>query len=61
LFNVFLVVQKIDEMYHEKMKDKATLTNLFGLNKTIDKKDDEKLPSVAKEIQVNVQMKTADM
>jgi len=48
-------------MYHEKMKDKATLTNLFGLNKTIDKKDDEKLPSVSKEIQASVEKRTADM
>lgn len=37
-------------MYHEKMKDKGTLTVLFGLNKTIDKRDDEKLPSQAKGI-----------
>jgi hypothetical protein len=38
-------------MYNEKMKDKATLTALFGLNKTIDKKDDgDKLPTFPKEV-----------
>jgi hypothetical protein len=45
------VVKKIDEMYHEKMKDKSTLTNLFGLNKTIEKREDnEKLPTYSKEV-----------
>lgn len=43
-------------MYHEKMKDKGTLTTLFGLNKTIDKRDDdEKLPTFPKAIQVSVE------
>lgn len=32
------------------MKDKATLTTLFGLNKIIDKKDDEKVPTGTKEV-----------
>ena len=44
-------------MYHEKMKDKSTLTNLFGLNKTIEKRDDDdKLPSYSKGVQVNIEM-----
>lgn len=38
-------------MYHEKMKDKSTLTTLFGLNKTIEKKaQDDKLPTFSKEV-----------
>ena len=38
-------------MYHEKMKDKATLTHLFGLNKTIEKREnDDKLPTFPKEL-----------
>ena len=57
-----LVVQKIDDMYHEKMKDKATLTSLFGLNKTIDKKDDnEKPPMYQKEVQATAKMVTNEM
>ena len=45
------VREKIDEMYHEKMKDKATLTHLFGLNKTIEKREnDDKLPTFPKEL-----------
>jgi len=44
-------LMKVEEMYTEKMKDKSTLTNLWGLNKTIEKRDDnEKLPCFAKEV-----------
>ena len=59
--SVIIVVSKIEEMYHEKMKDKATLTLLFGLNKTIDKKDDEKAPSVPKEVQATVKVQVNEM
>ena len=45
-----IVAKKVDELYHEKMKDKATLTTLFGLNKKIDKQEDEKLPYVPKAV-----------
>ena len=48
-------------MYHEKMKDKSTLTHLFGLNKTIDKKDEEKAPSVPKEVQATVKVQVNEM
>eukprot|EP00347_Sterkiella_histriomuscorum_P012889 403366830 len=55
------VVQKVDEMYHEKMKDKGTLTTLFGLNKVIDKKDDEKRPSQSKGVQASKESNTVEM
>ena len=45
-------MQRVDDMYQEKMKDKATLTSLFGLNKVIDKRDDDdKLPTFNREVQ----------
>jgi hypothetical protein len=49
-------------MYHEKMKDKSTLTHLFGLNKTIEKKEDnEKLPTFPKEIQTELEQASIEI
>lgn len=54
-----IVANKVDHLYYEKMKDKATITPLCGLNKTIEKKsDDDKLPSFPKEIQATVDIVT---
>lgn len=48
-------------MYNEKMKDKSTLTYLFGLNKTIEKReDDDKLPMFPKEVQATPEVRSSD-
>lgn len=38
-------MKKVDSIFTEKVTHKATLTNLFGLNKNIDRKDDEAAPT----------------
>ena len=43
------------------MKEKATLTTLFGLNKRIDKQEDEKLPLVTREVQATAKMSNMEM
>jgi hypothetical protein len=34
------IMKKVDEIYLDKMVNKGTITNLFGLNKNIDKRDE---------------------
>lgn len=43
-------MKKVDQIFIEKFSNKGTLTNLFGLNKNIDKKDSVMAPT--KEISV---------
>ena len=44
-------MKKVDEIFIEKISHKSTLTNLFGLNKVIDKKDDVAVPLKDQEVQ----------
>lgn len=39
------IMKKVDEIFVEKVAHKGTLTNLFGLNKQIEKRDNEKAPA----------------
>jgi hypothetical protein len=44
-------MKKIDGIYNSKMKDKGTITALFGLNKIIDKIEEvDKPPKLHKEV-----------
>lgn len=44
------------------MKDKSTLTHLFGLNKTIEKKsNDDKPPTLAKATQMEITYATTQI
>lgn len=44
------IMKKVDEIFIEKISHKSTLTNLFGLNKVIDKKDDSEVPKKDNEV-----------
>ncbi|TNV85928.1 hypothetical protein FGO68_gene4281 [Halteria grandinella] len=46
------IMKKVDEIFVEKIAHKGTLTNLFGLNKQIEKKDEGKAPAKDCEVQV---------
>jgi len=43
-------MKKVDEIYTEKVSHKATITNLFGINKNIEKRNDDQAPKKEAEI-----------
>ena len=47
------IMKKVDEIFIEKISHKGTLTNLFGLNKVIDKKDNGNVPTRETEVQTS--------
>lgn len=44
------IMKKVDEIYIERVAHKGTLTNLFGLNKTIEKKEETLAPKKDNEV-----------
>jgi hypothetical protein len=47
-------MRKVDEIFVEKIAHKGTLTNLFGLSKTIEKKEEMLLPKMDNEVQTTM-------
>ena len=39
------IMKKVDEIYIEKMSHKSTITQLFGVNKNFDSRDEEMAPT----------------
>ena len=39
------IMKKVDEIYIEKMCQKSTMTQLFGVNKNFDSRDEELVPT----------------
>jgi len=45
------IIKKVDDIFEERISHKGTLTNLFGLNKTIEKREQNAAPTRDNQVQ----------
>jgi hypothetical protein len=47
-------MKRTDEIYNDKNCHKSTITNLFGINKSIEKREEEEAPTQDNECQTHI-------